>query len=419
MAPRRIALALATLAAALGGLSAAPPASGASAGQFRQGHLIQSSPGTLVAVGREFAVARTAADGTSDPSFGSDGVARARFPAFEEAVSIDAARQAHGGIVVGGYVVMRCRERRRHTQCPRRGAVVRFDGRGGLDPGFGNRGRVLLPRGWTVNALLRLPSGKLLISGRNGEKLPVLARLVVDGRLDRSFGAGDGSVVVRRLPEGPPLSFGRLGALAPAADGATTASIFAFGPHLREHGLVRFGRQGALDTSFGDRGFADAAPAGTGFHDSGFSFVTLPDNQILVASKTDVYPQRIALFRLLPDGEVDRSYGVEGLAAGPASFGVRFNVDLALLPDGGAVAGAAGFLGSAVARFGPSGLLDASFGSDGLSEALPSWGSHASVALLGDSTVALADANRQLSDLLVGRFDAEGRLSDSFELLRP
>jgi hypothetical protein len=79
----------------------------------------------------------------------------------------------------------------------------------------------------------------------------------------------------------------------------------------------------------------------------------------------------------------------------------------------------AGFLESAVARFGPSGLLDASFGSDGLSEALPSWGSHASVALLADGRVALADANRQLSDLLVGRFDDEGRLSESFELLRP
>jgi uncharacterized delta-60 repeat protein len=419
MALQRISPALATLIVALGGLSTAPPAIGAGAGQFRHGHLVQSRAGTLLAVGRDFAVARTAADGTPDPSFGSDGVAKASFPAFKEAVSIDAARQAHGGIVVGGYVVARCRERRGHAQCPRRGAVVRFDGRGRLDPGFGSRGKVLLPRGWTVNALVPLPSGKLLISGRNGEKLPMLARLVVDGRLDRSFGAGDGSVVVRRLPEGPPLGFGRLGALASAADGAIVASIFAFGPHLREHGLLRFGRQGALDTSFGDRGFADGAPAGTGFHDSGFSFVTMPEDKILVASKTAVLPQRIALFRLLPDGEVDRSYGIEGLAVGPASFGVRFNVDLALLPDGGAVAGAAGFLESAVARFEPSGLIDASFGSAGLSEALPSWGSHASVALLGDGTVALADANRQLSDLLVGRFDAEGRLSESFELLRP
>jgi hypothetical protein len=133
----------------------------------------------------------------------------------------------------------------------------------------------------------------------------------------------------------------------------------------------------------------------------------LPTGEVLVAATTNERPTKPVLVRLLAGGLLDRRFGSGGVAVGP-SIDVRFNVDLALQSDGKVVMAAATYDGSALVRFGPEGAIDTSFGSDGVTETMQSWGSHASLAVLVDDSVVLADDNRELSGLLVSRYDAGG-----------
>ena len=66
---------------------------------------------------------------------------------------------------------------------------------------------------------------------------------------------------------------------------------------------------------------------------------------LLAATTTAWSPRRPVTVRLLADGSPDPAYGTAGVAAGP-DYDVRFNVDLAPLPRGGAILGMAGFQGT-------------------------------------------------------------------------
>ena len=182
-------------------------------------------------------------------------------------------------------------------------------------------------------------------------------------------------------------------------------------------GLVRLGRQGRLDVGFGGDGLVDEAPAGAGMSRYGPGLAPLPDGRLLVATTTSDYPSHLALFRLEPDGTIDPTYGEGGLARGPSSYDVRFNLDLVARPDWGALVGIAGYGGSAIAAFLPGGAVDTTFGSAGMTAPLESWGSHASLVVLADGSVVLADKTKQLSGLLIGRYAADGTPLFTTELL--
>lgn len=407
MTSRRIAVKLTAVAAAAASL-AAPATAGAAEPDFAFGKIVSGPGSSIVALGTGFDVARLRQDGTLDRGFARDGIASVSFPRYREARSSDAVRLPRGGIVVGGYVTLRCQPRRGQG-CVRRPALVRFRRSGRLDPGFGRGGRVLSPRRGSLIALASLPSGKLLGAGRTVGGLPMLVRYTVDGSLDLSFGR-HGVVVLRRLPGLGALHFGRVDDVVGLRGGEAIASIFVGSPGVRRRGLVSFGGRGGLRAGFGDAGFATVPPEGARFNKYGLGLATLPDGKLLVAGTTTDHPPRLALFRFSADGDIDQTYGTSGLALGPSSFGVRSNTEVTLQPDGKAVATAGGYGGSALARFESDGALDRSFGSDGMTPPIDSWGFHASVDLLPDGGIVLADSDRQLSGLIVTRYSAAGAL---------
>ncbi|MGV1048387.1 MAG: hypothetical protein ACOYD4_07680 [Solirubrobacterales bacterium] len=169
----------------------------------------------LVAGEREgtFLLARFGRDGFLDPSFGANGFVAPPIvgPGSASPYAGDArgatsrasalAVTADGGIVLGGGTAAwgswsfdkfrgaYC------TQCPQP-MLARFDAGGQLDPSFGSGGllRLLKPDGsvfeGSIDQVVALADGKLLVEGSNNGATPIVARLNRDGSYDPTFGQG-------------------------------------------------------------------------------------------------------------------------------------------------------------------------------------------------------------------------------------
>lgn len=405
--------ALAALVATLGAqpVSAAPAASP----NFSRGGIARGSQRGIVVFGSGFAVARLGLGGQRDPGFGSAGIASASFPGFREYRSTDAYVSNGNQVTVGGYVTERCRPRRGRV-CGTRPALARFTAAGKLDRGFGSGGRVVLGgRPGTVRGIAGLRGGGVAIAGRTRSGLPFLFELDRRGVPNRRFG-DRGLVIVRALPGAGRIATGRVNRVEQGPGGEIIASFSATGPHLRRIGLLELSPSGTPRRGFAERGFLTTLPAGLRFDEYGFGFATLPNRGVLLAATSDTYsPRDAAVVRLAPDGSPETGYGSDGVASGPA-YDVRFNVDLAARPDGGAVLAMAGYQGSALAGIDAGGAVEPGFGLAGLTPPLESWGSRASTSILVDGGAVLADANRQLSALIVARYGPDGQLLFTTEL---
>lgn len=129
--------------------------------------------------------------------------------------------------------------------------IYAFSGDGSLDPSFGRDGRALARRDGSAVAdprsIVLLPDGDILVTAYRNSR-PVLARLLPDGRLDRSFG-GDGFV----RPDVPdPRCCARL----PLAIGPEDRPTFAFatGDRRQRVSVARVRPEGRADRSFGGDG---------------------------------------------------------------------------------------------------------------------------------------------------------------------
>lgn len=158
-----------------------------------------------------------------------------------------------------------------------------------------------------VNTVLCIEKGQLLIGGefKSVAELPRvrIARLDADGTLDTEFDAGSG-------PNGPVY------ALATQPDGAALVggAFSVFNGHLRL-GLARVDWSGAVDPDF--------APEITFRNGAGETYALLvqPDGQVLVGGLFDTVNGRrfSSLARLLPNGELDHSFGRDLHFAGPTA----------------------------------------------------------------------------------------------------
>ena len=288
---------------------------------------------------------RYRSDGTLDPSFGRDGKVMPKFGAespdpahLEEGGGAlhDVAIEASGRIVAIGA-------RNEIGGGRPAGMVIAYRPNGGIDRDFGRAGRVFFSsirdhRYTALRSIKVLPSGKLLVSGYLHSRL-FLARLTADGKLDPSFGGGDGKVSIRvagrygcdgcRMPGS--LGVDRRGRIIVLANRSLSLPV-----------LARFLPDGSLDRSFGQRGLS--VPHTAGSFGEGFGLALQKDSQIVVAGfeigTTPTGHEKLvfAALRFLPNGRFDRSFGKEGLQA-PAIG--RESAALAALtqPSGRVVAG--------------------------------------------------------------------------------
>jgi uncharacterized delta-60 repeat protein len=289
---------------------------------------------------------------------------------------------------------------------------------GDLDPTFGAGGKVVSSFGPgfdAASAVAVQPDGRVVIAGSafNGDFL--VARYLSNGSLDPSFGTGglvttdfggsDGAVAVSVRSSGKIL-----------VAGATTANP---GDPM-EFAAARYNPDGSLDTSFGTVGKA-TAPYGA----SNISVAIEADGSFDLAGSVFNTDADIRVARYLPGGTPDTSFGTGGmvttdLGAGDSALGIVAQTDGKLVVGGNTGNGAD--IGKfALARYDSSGDLDASFGTNGVVTT--------DISTLDDGVSALAlrpdgrivavgstfpSPTGNLRDFAVAQYLDDGRLDASF-----
>ena len=213
-----------------------------------------------------------------DARFGDGGVARAplKFPEFREfGVPLRPVRQADGKVLVAAQF---------SGEREAKGVVLaRFDRAGALDKTFGRRGRVRIAFPWRLRWLrvLAQRDGRIVLVGPLGgpahfSSQPIqlgIVKLLPDGSRDLSFGT-KGFVAWNPPWRAADAWMDVVPGLAlPQPDGrllvAATVQERALSPGStlwESVVLVRFGADGSVDQSFGQRGFAELAWEGGYFH---------------------------------------------------------------------------------------------------------------------------------------------------------
>lgn len=256
-------------------------------------------------------------DGSLDPSFGTGGLVAPKKTAGRATEALhDLALRPDGGLIAVGSTDEHPINISGYHPA---GLVVAYTPDGGIDRSFGRKGRVVLrargdEREYTgLRAVEVLPNGRILVAGFHYGSL-FLARLLANGRLDRSFGGGDGMVIrfvgSRRYGCFKTCWVASPFAVAPDGGIVVLASTFPDVPVL-----LRFGPNGKLDRSFGRAGMArvrikghDIQPFGLGLQ--GDRVVVTGWDETAVERKLELH---FAVLRYLADGSRDFGFGTEGL----------------------------------------------------------------------------------------------------------
>jgi len=282
-----------------------------------------------------------AAPGDLDPSFGAGGTVTTSFAGggFASAVAI----QGDGKIVVAGSAA--------GGSGQGEFAVARYGTDGSLDVAFDGDGMVTTPiagGGDEATSVAIQPNGRIVVAGTDSRERFAVVRYRADGSLDPTF---DGDGIVRtNLTKGDDIGLDM--ALQP--DGRIVVAGPAGSPS--RFALVRYRRDGSLDTTFGD--------GGTVFGLRGVlrALALQPDGGIVVTGY-DAYGLTVA--RFLSDGAPDAAFGDGGVVRRVVSE--IFPLEVAVQPNGRIlVGGDFDIFAFGLARFRADGRPDTSWGRDGI-----------------------------------------------------
>ena len=252
-------------------------------------------------------------------------------------------------------------------------AIARYFGDGRLDPTFSGDGKQLIDLGGFEAAadVGVQPNGKLLVVGTDGADFLVI-RLRAGGKLDQTF--GDGGVVTTDFAGSQDAAR----AVAVSADFKIVVggSAFVDPDDSTDFAVVRFGRTGRPDPSFGGDGLVWTDFLG--FEDMITDLVLQPNGRIVTSGQANEFPgtadqsSDVGLARYETDGDLDVTFGDGGTVR--TDFGSFFDQaeGMALQPDGKIVVASHLFTAtshtSAVARYEADGDLDPTFGDNGIAD---------------------------------------------------
>jgi len=367
-----------------------------------------------------------AVDGDLDPTFGTDGKVLIDFDHSTD-IANAVAIQADGKFVVVGTTYQD------NDFSDEDFAVARYNPDGTLDETFGVGGKVQTDfpgLAAVASSVVVQPDGKIVVAGGAFPLFTFagdfkVARYNSDGSLDTSF--GDGGIVTTTFPAGSYASD-----VALQADGKIIAAgtVFVdFNPGESSNTdfvLARYNPDGTADVTFGNGG--QVSTDFLGLEDDAFSVLIQPDGKIVVVGSANdpATFYDFAAVRYLSNGTLDTTFGVAGKVH--TDFGDQ-NFDrarsAALQPDGRIVT--AGFVISqnggiqnfAVARYTSDGVLDTSFGTDGMKQIdFGSCCQSANKVLLQPDgkiiTVGYANTESSDSDFLLARLTPDGSLDPTF-----
>ncbi len=245
-----------------------------------------------------FAVERFNADGTTDTTFGTGGIAFTNIG--DEAYAKDIAMQADGKIVVVGYTYD-------SSDGYDKVAIARYNTDGTLDTTFNTTGMIVEDNSgaWSgygnylyANKVVVQSDGKILVGGTaDGDGL-LLVRYNDNGSLDNTFGTG-GKVTI----DDNQYNIDDINDMV--VDGS--GNIFVLGGD--DYVVAKFTSTGVLDGTFGTDGTAEINISGYG---EASSLFIATDGKLLIAGSfedSENYDGKFLVARLNADGTPDMDFG--------------------------------------------------------------------------------------------------------------
>ncbi len=328
----------------------------------KDGKIIQAGIGTLDGV-NGFYLARFNTDGSLDKTFGNAGRVVTDFSGGQQEI-LSVALQSDGKIVAAGYAYA--------TNI----ALVRYLPDGRVDSSFGVRGVEItdIRRYDYLAAMVIQPDDKILVTGiteteEYNTENPFIIRYNNDGSFDESFG-DHGTVLVPQDNTVYPYSI----ALQPDGKILIGGRLLFDDSPMSGLPLMRFMPNGSLDTEFGSNGVA-TVPGWSGYSAPFFYSIAVVANGKIVATGSALIPggkSAMLIARFTMNGKIDDSFGGTGGTV-LQTFGTQQSEARKVLvqPDNKIIA--VGFYADyialsffALARFQPDGILDNTFGENGL-----------------------------------------------------
>lgn len=309
--------------------------------------------------GNVFALARYTANGTLDSTFGSGGTVTTPIGSSSDIASA-VVLQSDGKIVAVGYSA-------KGNFSDYDFALARYTAAGALDSTFGTGGIVTTPIGSADDhawgAAIQ-SDGKIVVAGQSftspSESDAVVARYTSDGDLDSAFGTG--GIVTTDI--GP---LDGLSDVAIQPDGKIVGAGFGLIDDNSESVLVRYTDAGDLDPTFGTGGIVTTI---TEAQDSAIAMALQPDGKIVAAGTSDNNGDPdFAVARFTSDGVLDTTFGTDGIATTPIRIWDALGA-VAVQSDGKIVASGNSADGDfaydlALVRYTSDGALDSTFGTGG------------------------------------------------------
>ena len=308
--------------------------------------------------------ARYTSAGALDSSFGEQGIVTTRVEQASVTDAVAATLDGDGRLLVAGYNggVSKRDSYGSFTEWPIRVIVLRYTAGGVLDTSFGAGGiasRELKPKGQRGSqpgmdflvhdhekaaGLILDRQGRPVVAAATDDGPVVLMRYTRDGVLDSSFGSA-GTV---QTPIGKSNA---VSTLLWDAEGR----LLAAGTSDDSGVLLRYSADGALDTTFGDGGIR-RTPLGEGMRVS--AALREGDGHLLIAASGNTSVQ---LARYDRDGKPDQGFGSNGVINTVVDKTVATTAGLAIDDKGTPVVTAAGANGIFLLRYNRGGAVGKSF----------------------------------------------------------
>ncbi len=254
----------------------------------------------------KYSVARYNPDGSLDLTFGNDGIAIADGTGDDHGRAL--CLQADGKILVGGYSVF-------INLFTFEFSIQRFNPDGSVDPTFGTDGLAHINNQGCLNELKSIAiqeDGKIVAVGQsylqNGDNAEfAVIRFNINGTPDTSFNST--GMVLTDFNNG---SQDYATAVAIQTDNKIVVGGYSASNSDEDLAIARYNPDGSLDLTFDQDGKV-TTDLGS-FWDNGYAVYIQPDDKIIIAgiadSQTDV---DYVLARYNPDGEIDSSFGLNGV----------------------------------------------------------------------------------------------------------
>lgn len=346
-------------------------------------------------------------DGVLDTNFGTGGAATGPMGFFPSGIRI----QPNGKIVVS------------YTDPYGSFQSTRYTIDGALSTSFGGTGIVFGPAGLVFDTLVQF-NDQIVFGGQDIDGNFQLVRYNWDGSMDFDFGSSG-------LVLGPTGSCAALAQdvngniIAAGTDGAgnvlvvrytidgnvdtafDTTAGYAEDVAIQDNGqivvagtlgstflLVRYNTDGSLDSAFGIDGVV------AGLSGVGTSLLLQSDGSLIVGGNSTDNPSSIQIARYSASGVLDSSFGTDGVVTGPEGI---IN-DMVLQADGNIIVAGQGAYGqgSLLMRYNTDGTLDTSFGTDGAAISYP--GMIKNIALQADGYIVTLGLDDSYNEIQVMRF---------------